>query len=1089
MSRAPNPEQKLAIEHSGGVLLKAGAGSGKTFVLVEHISHLTEKWIEDFKSKPVTSFEEYLRSKFSQVVMMTFTKKAAGEMSIRLNEKFQANLNFKIDNLPFWKTALELLPTLLVTTIDGFCRKLITLGFFPNLNPDVKIIFQRERSEQVKQIIDEWFAFQKDLNNLELLETISRAKSALMDSFTHVFNDPGLRLLWKKMDLSLIHPRSVGKLLTQSFNLNNLDHALLSIHALEIDEESERSAFEKMVARFQATGLPVIDSVDKFKIYVELFSSIKRLDGERTVAKKTPQSAAAKEGLGQLRKWINKWEEVVFDYEHDFEEKALPWMRICLEIFNYIDNKLDPSQGMTFGDIEYHVAKSLDNEHDRKRVQKVYHYFIVDEFQDTSDVQFKILDRLIESDFNKVFCVGDAKQAIYGFRGGELSVFQDCALHVPSVKTLMNNYRSLPEVINFNNSLFKLILPLGINFEGIDKFSVLPEDQQVPDNLIFKDDGEVVHFSADITKNPENESKYKNDEINKLEAIAIADAVSQGRASKNVTAILYSKLRPSVDLIRALMQKGIGFTAQYKIDLMGDPLLGIFVCLLKRQFDKNLNSVDNHPIFLIENYLKILNAPKKISSKDLIEFDQNIKFWGLLEAYRIFINKLHITNENSDINFEIIQVLTDLYHQDAESILTQLLNSENDRKSLEFRYGDDSHLVQIMSAHASKGLEFDVVFLAGIYTNGKEQNDSMLFGQLPGSFHWYKDISKKEKQKSPMLVLENELSGFKDFSESKRLFYVACTRAIKKLCWINFKMTEDCFSIPQNSWILALWTWMNSGDPSIKIKDAKLKNFQVDTILAEQTSSRLPLFFYDSFGVFPKRGDDYDLMILPELSVTRLNDLLDCPRKFYLGNVLKLKSKQEAFSYDYDDGEEIAEMIQSSSERGTYVHHLISKGIQNNFVVPREVFEGELDQPIRWALDQLRKKSSSYELISEKSVKFKFFNFMISGIPDLLLIPKGDDKAQIWDFKTGKTTAQNLTHYWLQLRVYAYSLYEMSVIAKSNPIELVLCFVDQEKNITKEVNYVQCRDDLYPIWEKQTRPWEINPDHCSQCQYGSICPR
>ena len=88
MSRTPNAEQLKAINHDGGVLLKAGAGSGKTFVLVEHICHLTAIWISEFKKRQDSNFEEFLRKKFSEVVMMTFTKKAAGEMNIRLNDRF-----------------------------------------------------------------------------------------------------------------------------------------------------------------------------------------------------------------------------------------------------------------------------------------------------------------------------------------------------------------------------------------------------------------------------------------------------------------------------------------------------------------------------------------------------------------------------------------------------------------------------------------------------------------------------------------------------------------------------------------------------------------------------------------------------------------------------------------------------------------------------------------------------------------------------------------------------------------------------------------------------------------------------------------
>jgi ATP-dependent exoDNAse (exonuclease V) beta subunit len=141
LSRSPNPEQLLAINHTGGVLLKAGAGSGKTFVLVEHIYYLCGTWIEFFKKKSFGSFEDHIRLHFSQVVMMTFTKKAAGEMSIRLAEKFQQLALEESEDQSYWIIINDHLPLLLVTTIDGFCRKLITSGYFPHLSNEAKIIF------------------------------------------------------------------------------------------------------------------------------------------------------------------------------------------------------------------------------------------------------------------------------------------------------------------------------------------------------------------------------------------------------------------------------------------------------------------------------------------------------------------------------------------------------------------------------------------------------------------------------------------------------------------------------------------------------------------------------------------------------------------------------------------------------------------------------------------------------------------------------------------------------------------------------------------------------------------------------------
>ena len=1091
MSRSPNAEQLLAIEHQGGVLLRAGAGSGKTFVLVEHILYLTKKWIGEFKARPVGTFEEYVRSRFSQVVMMTFTKKAAGEMSIRLTEKFLEKSQEEGPDQEFWITANELLPMLMVTTIDGFCRKLIALGYFPHLSTEAKIIFDTERTDQVSELVEKWFSECSDIISQDVLDIVIREKRDILSAFTHVFSDPGLRLAWKKFNVDEIHPSSIGKLLSQSFQLNKLEESLAAVHSLDLDEESNRSAFEKVVATFQASGLPVVDSVDKFRIYTELFAPIKRLAGEMTAKKKSPASTAAKDGLADLKDWVNKWKDVISDYETHYEEKVLPWMSLCLEVFNYIEANLDPNQGMTFGDIEYLVSLGLENSSDRERIQKSFSYFIVDEFQDTSDIQFRIIQGLIGNDYKKLFCVGDAKQAIYGFRGGELSVFQDCADLVPVVRSLANNYRSLPEIINFNNSLFKTILPLGHNFEGHDPFSVNPEDQNVPSEVEHKETGLIEVYTADLTRDLETDGKFNNEDINRLEAILLADAIKKERETTgNVCNVLYSKLRPSGELIRALMERKIGFTAQFKIDLLDDPVLGMFVCLLRRQFDSNPETRNKYPLFLFKSYFKVLGLENDLSENDLNDFDSNIKFWGLVEAFRKFLHKLHITNENSDINLETIETIAELYNQDPETILAQLERGDNDRLSLEFRSGEESHMVQIMSAHASKGLEFDSVYLAGIYTNGRDQNDGALFGDLPGSFNWYLDISQREKQKSPLYVFENELARYKNYSEAKRLFYVACTRAKKKLVWVDFSIPDKTFSIAKNSWILGLRAWMNSGMSQENVTEIKVSEFNSTEILSAQSVPQLPLFFHDPVGIFTKGGGNAELMIAAELSVTRLNSLVDCPRKFYLTNILKITEPEEtSLAYHEEETEELATVMRSSSQRGTYVHAQIAAGIERNFVVPREVFGGELHAPVEWALEMLRDMSDDYDLIPEKQIKFKLFNFMISGIPDLVLMPKGNQKAQVWDFKTGRITKDSLSHYWLQLKTYAYALYEMGKIQAESEVELVLCFVDQKETLKLSVTFKQCEADLYPVWRSQNEPWKINPDHCSQCSYGSICPR
>lgn len=1096
MSRTANSEQLLAIEHQGGVLLRAGAGSGKTFVLVEHIVYLTKSWIEEFRQKPSGSFEDFIRQKFSQVVMMTFTKKAAGEMSIRLTERFLEVCANGESDLDFWKAANDSLPMLMVTTIDGFCRKLMTSGYFPHLSTEAKVIFTPERKDQVSELLENWFETRSHTVGQEILEIVIREKDALLSAFSKVFNDPGLRLAWKKFSFNDTHPEKLGEIISLSYKLNDISTALGKIHQLDLPEEKERSAFERFVSEVQATGLPEVNSVEKLQIYFKLFEG-KRLVGE-SAKKKTPAHEAAHLGLKELRSWVQDWVPELEDYQQHYDTKIVPWMKLCQELFNWIDNGLDPNLGVTFGDIEYLVALGLENREDLERIQKSYNYFIVDEFQDTSALQFQIIQRLIGNNYSKLFCVGDAKQAIYGFRGGELSVFQDCAELVPQIRSLANNYRSLPEIINFNNSLFKCILPLGQGFEGQDLFTVVSEDQNVPIDVDRKGEvGFIEMLSFAVQRDLETEGKFSNEDINRLEAYLLADSIAQKRTlhPQEVCTILYSKLKPSAELIRYLMDRKVGFTAQFKIDLLDDPIMGIFLCLLQRSFDSNPETKERYPLFMIQNYLKVLKISTPLEESDLSGFDHEVKFWGLVEGFRKFLHRLGLTNENSDVNLQAIETIVAIYHQNPEAVMVQISKGDNDRISLDLRSGENSHMVQIMTAHASKGLEFDTVYLAGIYTNGRDNNDGPLFGSMPGSFKWFVDLAQRDKRKSPFYLYESELSKYKNFSESKRLFYVACTRAKKKLLWINLDLPEKSFSIPKNSWIDGLNYWVEQEAPASALNSflvSEVTDLDASEFLNSQSLPRLPLFFHDSVGIFPKGSGESELALAAELSVTRLNSLVDCPRKFYLENTLKLKGKEKknfSFAPVEDEEEELAVITRSSADRGTYIHAQISQGIERNFIVPRESFSSEEKEAIEWALSELRQLAADYQMQSEKPLKFKFFNFMISGIPDLVLLPNGEKNAQVWDFKTGRITQDNLAHYWVQLRVYAYALYQLGRIPLSSEIELKLVFVDQKKTLTETVTANQCSSLLFPLWRSQNTPWQTNPDHCDQCPYGDICPR
>lgn len=1086
MSRTPNSEQILAIEHQGGVLLKAGAGSGKTFVLVEHIVHLTKNWITEFRAKPQGLFEEKIRYEFSRIVMMTFTKKAAGEMSIRLTDRFQELRSS--DEL--WEVAAANLPVLLVTTIDGFCRKLITGGYLPHLSTEAKVIFWPERMDQVKLIYEKWFSTEAPKLQGELLDLVLREKKEILTGLCSVFSDSNLRLAWNNFRPSSLDEKSVGKVLHDAFMLANLDRDIDSIKGVVLPAEDE-GAFKKNILLIQKTGLPEIESVDKLIIYSEIFSNIRLTAPGKTI--KTPETQETHEAVGRLRDWVKHWKPFIDSFVAHREKKIVPLAALFKDVFLFVDKRLDPNQGMTFADIEYFVELGLRDPEINKRVREAYRYFIVDEFQDTSSLQFEVIRSLIGNDFKNLFCVGDPKQAIYGFRGGELSVFQNCGKLVPQVLTLSNNYRSLPDVIHFNNSLFETVLPLGKSYEGSDPFTVEAEGQKVPGEVGHEATGEIEVLRLKLTKEPDDKRKLSYDQMNRLEAQILVQAVKTQREQNpdEVCTILYRKLPPSIEFIQGLMKVKVGFTAQYKIDMMDDPIMGIFIVLLQRLFDGNKETKDKSPLFLMKNYFAILGLGD-LPPVSFEDFDRNIRYWGLYEAFKKFIFGLNITNENSDVNLDQIETFCKLYHQDPESILVQLDGDDAQKVSLEFRSGAHSDMVNIMTAHSSKGLEYDNVYVGGIYTNGHERAMTEVFAKWPQSFYYYTDLQTHQKLRTPHYELEATITSLKNFSESKRLFYVACTRAKKKFAWVHLESVEGVSKLPKNSWIVGFNRWWNEtrdGELRSRVKETIVGELTLEDALSGKSSPVLPLFFYDSVGIHAREGTRAELALTAELSVTRLNSLVHCPRKFYFENILKLTStKDQIKKYQIEETDEV--QLKSSSKRGTLIHEILSTAIQRNFVIPREHFDGEHKKPLNWTIGAMEPLRKDFDFVSEKPLKFRFFNFMISGIPDLLLLPKNLGRAaEIWDFKTGKITQDSLDHYWVQLKAYAYALYVLGMVSREVSIETKLCFVDEQKFLNLKVNWQTVHQELFSVWKSQNEPWIAKTDHCSQCSYGDICPR
>ncbi|MCO4792506.1 MAG: UvrD-helicase domain-containing protein [Bacteriovoracaceae bacterium] len=1120
--REPNSEQKEAIEHEGGVLLSAGAGSGKTFVLVEHIVYLVKAFNEKNPNLEENEYLSDLRKYLSSIVMMTFTNKAAGELGLRLKKRFELE-TINTEDKEKWGLATKALEYMSVSTIHGFCFKLLRQGFFPEMSGEIEIISDAESTQRIIEIYNLWF--EKNEKKLRadkpiLFDILISHQSEIIQSLKGVFNSPDLRILWNSKNEDHSLKMSLDEHFKELMKLMELD----SIFSHMIDLNSYNGQSESDWYLYLKKWKSVVNNNKEVTgEYLESLESFFN-DNKGIKSPNEDEFPDVKEYMAkmiELRGFLTSHAEGLAEYETCRLTHLKDYQETVLDAFLYIEENYKLIQGLTFSDLEYYVLKGLNNESVCQRIRETYNYFIIDEFQDTSEVQYEIVERILSGDISKLFCVGDMKQAIYGFRGGELGVFKTCMDNIPSTKTMKNNYRSYSSVIDFNNRLFDDIFKKGFSYKGVDEKAVHVDFQNFPEGT-ENGEGALYKISSEVT---EGQSKMKGGNTTHLdyaESFEILDQIEKISRENNEDhiCILYRNLKPSTFLIGHMIEKGIGFTAQVKIPGGEDPLLGMFNLLLISSKSIENDSSTNAILKILNSYLQHLKITHiNIDMSFLVQFSNDVKTLGLLTSFEKFVFNCGFSNSNHENNMKFVGVISSLAADNIDTALALLEDYLDDKYSLDFCYGVDSEKIIIMTVHASKGLEFDHVILGGIHSNGRYRAMDEYFGKIPGSFKWKKESNQKAPYVTPTYIKESLLEKKKNFSESKRLFYVAGTRAVKSISWVDLKgMTGTGkkkavgpISYGGNGWVDGIRSFENSIDSGKidilnKIKDKMIEREQCWDVSEDRLASISnipPLFQRDSVGLYPRNKiveTESLLGNVSELSVTRLASLSQCPRKFYLGNILKFvpdeidewfeeinMKKDEEFQISESESVEssFTSSMASSAERGTRIHELMAHLVEHNLVIPR-VLEDEMDKKCLEYGIKLLEKCSDSEFWAERLIKFPMFNFTISGTPDLMIL-KSDEVLEIWDYKTGRRKKETEKSYWFQLKAYANACYQLGFTSPTEKIKLSLIYLDGEERVDETVDKNTLEDWLFEYWRKLSNLNSKVEEHCQSCSFGKLC--
>lgn len=1090
---SPNQEQQVAIAHSGGVLLRAGAGSGKTFVLKEHLIHLSRLMISEAKKEALDldQFQIRIKQKFRRIVLMTFTKKAAGELNIRLTKEFNLLRESDSHDKKYWDVIYNQLSFLTVSTIHGFCFKLISLGVFPGISGDQNILSDSEFKDKVQNLCQAHLESSLEQLDPHIKELVLKERKNIFSSVQDIFSDPTLRYAWSRIkseDLKSDMPEIMQNIYRE--------HAITELFnnpiRLELFSDCSGKSWYDFLIRFK----PLLDSYDftleKTEQLINTLEEMKFRIPNRPKADKFDEAIVHYYDLVvRLKDFLKSNASDLLEFRNSQNAGVNSWLNFIIGLVRSVEKEYSKSPGITFSDMEYIVFNCLQDPKISSLIQNEFDYFIVDEFQDTSFIQYSIIENIIAKDMTKLFCVGDLKQAIYGFRGGELAVFLNCSENIPLNLSLKNNYRSSTDIIRFNNLFFEYLFKLGPNFEGKDPHTVEVEYQTPPEGLDEKGKIEKIVIDAPII-----EEKYSNLQTDYIEALAIRSKIISLIDSGESCAVLYKKLKPSLILVNLLMERELSFSAQVKIPFLDDPILGLFMALIER--DLNVSEGEEaYQLLLLKSYFHILGAKRSTGEIDqeILKFLSERSYYGLYQAFYNFLYRAGIRSSNIKNNLEFLKVLIHSKGSDS-AVLYKLIKEERENTySVEFEYGDSPNQVKLMSAHGSKGLQFQNVILGGIFTNDKSMAMRSFIGKMPFSFKWVDSIYGKGKFKTPHYILEEILSKNKDFSENKRLFYVACTRAESGLFWVDINWGDNKRTSSGNSsWSSGLQKW-ELVQKTLKIREEKFEiEKEFDETFLNKLENSPPFFHTDNLGIVIAESNK-SISLLSELSVTKLALITGCPRKFYFDTICKISEEEiellgqpeKEVSAIIEDREELnsADLLRSSAKRGSEIHEYLSELILSDFAN----IDGTPTQ-LNWIVDKLKLYRDNFELISEKPIKFELFGYMISGIPDLILQPNTQEvDFQIWDFKTGRYSEEKIGPYYFQLMVYAYSQYQLGVLSKKKPCKLVLQFVDDKKEVEYLVQWGDVEKYLSKELEKINMPDIKNLDLCQFCKFNPICEK
>jgi len=470
----PTKEQKQAIEITDkNLIVIAGAGSGKTHVLVERFLHLLEQ-----KAIHAPSPDEAWR--LNNLVAITFTREAALEMRKRLRremEKRRVAAESEAERAG-WTALLRQMNSARIDTIHALCASILRANAAEaGIDPRFEVLDEVQAKILLNDSVDEVLRniAEQDHPALGLLEKYD------LQTVKETLANPNWLLV--NLENMPTDPDAIYQRWAQHW-LAGLGHGLVKFAQLVencywVDDSlpaKRGDALSKAWMFFHEHLPPLVDMIRHFDELnaLQILEEVEKIATHKKPGK--PAAAWGDAGTSAKEDWvaIKVEAEAIIKTFGNFDEtlevtaaQELSWWCDLIRLFqSEYEAAKHRAVALDFNDLEERTRELLKTyPHVQERYQGLeFKHFLVDEFQDTNQAQWEIIQGLAKlSVGGAVFVVGDPKQSIYAFRGADVSVFNEVRQQIeqsPKGKPipLLLSFRSHQRLVNVLNAAFDLLL-------------------------------------------------------------------------------------------------------------------------------------------------------------------------------------------------------------------------------------------------------------------------------------------------------------------------------------------------------------------------------------------------------------------------------------------------------------------------------------------------------------------------------------------------------------------------------------------------------------------------------------------------------